>query len=101
MEKERRAKEIELKKRIKGDMDVASVLPAESTTAWSTLTTTLKNANNTSARAQQKVYHKMVVPQWGFGKVVKERIYSVAWHPSTSHLIGVVGDKFGSIGELT
>lgn len=36
----------------------------------------------------------------GIAKVVPNRVYSVAWHPSASKLLIAAGDRYGYIGII-
>lgn len=39
------------------------------------------------------------IQEKGVAKVVKSRIYSLAWHPSSSKLLVAAGDRDGNIGN--
>lgn len=46
-----------------------------------------------------KVMKNFTVNEEGVAKVVKSRIYSLNWHPSSSKLLVAVGDRDGNIGN--
>lgn len=47
-----------------------------------------------------KLMKSFNIKEEGVAKVVKSRIYSLAWHPSASKLLVAVGDRDGNIGTI-
>lgn len=46
-----------------------------------------------------KLLQTFNIAEEGVAKVVKSRIYSTAWHPSTCKLLLAAGDRDGNIGK--
>ena len=49
--------------------------------------------------AAAELYGRMRAHSSGYGKLVPDRIYSICMHPSRDSIIGLVGDKFGTLSN--